>query len=141
MTKLYVYAPEALNGARDELKAFLGAADMLPVLCSNTAKRVRAHKLAYLEYGPYWWAVKRILNANGFDLGAADNAYWAAQFTITDPADGFESAELTLIAAWECADEIRATLFRGARDFALTDDSDEVAVSISLFDPDMEEGA
>lgn len=137
MTELYRYAQDALVAIREQHKTFLGETDLLPTMVSNTAKRIRANKLAYLEFGPYWWAVKRVLTANGVGLGQADNAYWAAQFTVADSADGQESAELTLIAAWECADEIRATFFRGAREFALSDDGE---ATFTLFDPDMEGG-
>jgi hypothetical protein len=37
------------------------------------AKRLREHPTAYLEFGPYWWAVKEALRAQGEDFGAADD--------------------------------------------------------------------
>lgn len=128
MTDLYRYTPEFLQGRQADLQGALNGTDLLPVMCRSVAARVRGSKLAYLEFGPYWWAVKRILNANGFELGPTDNPYVAERFNEATP-------ELTLIAAWEAADWNRDEYFAGTRDFPLDDLSEEV---VSLFDPDME---
>ena len=98
-------------------------------MCENTVKRIR--QTGYLEFGPYWWAVKRILNANGYELGANDDKFMADRFTVNHP----NGQALTLVAAWRAADEIRATFFKGSRDIPLDDDGNE---SYSLFDSDME---
>lgn len=125
MTSLFLYDPEALAEERRSMGGGLAA------MCENTAKRVRS--TGYLEFGPYWWAVKRILNANGYEFGPADNAYMADRFTVS----GDDSGALTLVAAWRAADEIRNTYFKGANTFPLDDMGDE---EFSLFDPDMEAG-
>lgn len=82
----------------------------------------------YVEFGPYWWAVKRVLNAAGDDLGDA-----------TDPAlaDAYsaDSDLLTLIAAADFAEFYRGRYFTGTRVFDLGDAS---ANAYELADEDMD---
>lgn len=128
MTDLYRYTTDSLMAERRELSSS-GGDTSLKALCENTAKRIST--TGYLEFGPYWWAVKRILNSNGYNLGATDNPFMASRFTVQDD----DAQTLTLIAAWRAADEIRDTYFHGSRDVPLDDEGEEV---FSLFDPDME---
>lgn len=67
----------------------------------HRAKRLLEDPKAYLRFGPYCWAVKRLLNATRQDCGPMTN----------DMADECtpDSPELKLLAAWKFAEDyIRA---------------------------------
>lgn len=128
--EMYRYDIDALRARKAELEQEIGEGpSLIQKMAQSTYQRVKLDKLSYLEFGPYWWAVKRILKVNGIDLGNEDNQYLANDYALPDP-------ELTMIAAWDCADYNRATYFRGTREFAVDDDGENV---ITLFDKDMEE--
>lgn len=82
----------------------------------------------YVEFGPYWWAVKALLNARGEDLGDATDATVAAVYVAG-------SDLLTMIAATDFAAFYRGRFFAGTRVFDLGDSSADGYV---LFDEDME---
>lgn len=127
MTGPYQFDEQTLKQRLEQLQSQAGG-DLLAVMCQSTAKRVRARNLAYLEFGPWWWSVKKTLNDAGYSFGATTNEMMVNRFSASSP-------ELVLIAGWECADEYRDSQFVGSRDFTLDEDGEEV---MSLFDPDME---
>lgn len=93
------------------------------------AQRLRSHPDAYLEFGPYWWAVKATLRAQGEDFGAADDAGIRAAY-------GGELPALECLAAGEMFKEhYRRTWLAGNAQFWLDDGAEE---SYVLFDADME---
>jgi len=65
MAEIYRADTESLNialkNAQDELKT----KNILPIFCEKIIKRINSKPLNYLTFGPYWWAIKKILNDNG----------------------------------------------------------------------------
>lgn len=82
----------------------------------------------YVEFGPYWWAVKEYLNDIGQELG--DTTDELVKATYRGPTD-----LQTLIAATDFAEFYRGTYFAGTRVFDLGDDS---AGAYELADEDMD---
>lgn len=127
MTKDYRYPLEELQATLEEYRA-ASPNGLTALMCRSVYARA-IKPLGYLEFGPFWWAVKRVLSANGFEVGPTDNPALAEQWTVQGDAD------LTLIAAWRAADQNREEYFAGSRDFAVGDSV------VSIFDPDMEGGS
>lgn len=93
------------------------------------ADRIHVKPASYLEFGPYWWAVKRALRGAGFDLGKADDA-------IIGAAYGGELHDFAaMVAGEDFKDLYRATWFVGNRKFELDAEGGETYV---LMDADME---
>lgn len=93
------------------------------------ANRLRNHPEAYLEFGPYWWAVKAALRSAGEEFGAADDEIlriaYAGELPLLE----------TVVAGEMFKDYYRATYLVGARQFWLDDGAEE---SYVLFDANME---
>lgn len=95
------------------------------------ADRLRARPELYLEFGPYWWAVKDSLRAQGFDFGPEDDP-------IVRPHYGPPALEVqgaVLVAGELFKDYYRRTYLVGTSQFWLDDAAEE---SYVLFDPNME---
>lgn len=93
------------------------------------AQRLRNHPTAYLEFGPYWWAVKAALRWQGEEFGAADDeAIRAAYGGALSPLKAFAAGELF-------KDFYRRNWLAGNAQFWLDDGAEE---SYVLFDGDME---
>lgn len=90
------------------------------------AARLRARPQDYVEFGPYWWAVKAALAEAGYDFGDDGDALVAAEYRGADLAE-------TLVAAEGFKDMHRATYFAGHNTYDLADDGG----SYELIDPDM----
>lgn len=96
----YRLPPEVLAAVVDEkraaLKANRGFSDLLGFALSIVSDRLAKDRRRYLDYGPYWWALKAILQRHDYHYG-------------TDADDG-------IMAAYTCADEVStvvaADLFR-----------------------------
>jgi hypothetical protein len=102
---------------------------LLPLFIEQTRKVLATGGAAYKRYGPYWWAVKRILRAGGLAVGTYDEPSWAGEYEINGD-DGTVDAETTLLAAWEFADD-------NTGEFGvLTDEYDLAGVTFVLYDPD-----
>lgn len=97
-------------------------------LCRTVLMRVRDRPYNYIDFGPYWFAVKQILQEQGFDLGSYSESSMVKRFR--DPDD-----RATIVRGWICADERRGTYFHGSRDFQLDEYGDEIYL---LHDPDMD---
>lgn len=108
MTQAYKIKSEHLSDKLIEYGALLGDKPMLPTFVEQTAKIVRKSPEAYLRFGPYWFAVKRILKAHGHDLGAFDVTWLANEYSIKS-TNGVIDQESTLLAAWEFADLMETT--------------------------------
>lgn len=91
--------------------------------------RLAARPLSYLEFGPYWWAVKQALNAAGASLGDSGEPMVAAEYRGDD-------AITTLVMAEAFKDTYRASYFEGTRTFDMGDGE-----QYELTDPDMEQRA
>lgn len=94
----YKIDPDYLRGKLAELQSQVGDKPLLPVFVEQTRRVLAKGQGNYLRYGPYWWAIKRILHANGVDVGIYDEPIWADEYTGGSP-------ELTLLAAWEFAED------------------------------------
>jgi hypothetical protein len=55
------------------LKANLGMSDFSGYALSVINDRLRKDPLRYLDYGPYWWSLKRELVDAGYDYGSDDD--------------------------------------------------------------------
>jgi hypothetical protein len=111
------------------------AANLPQVDLARHAARVIAHRLrqypeAYLEFGPYWWAVKDALRAAGEDFGSQDDPVVRPQYSPMLDTPG-----ATLVAGELFKDYYRRTYLVGAAQFWLDDAAEE---SYVLFDADME---
>lgn len=117
------------EGAVAQLAANLPSADFPGHAAMVVATRLRNYPESYLEFGPYWWAVKAALRALGLEFGAADDpVVLAAYGGDLGPAQAIVAGELF-------KDHYRSTYLVGAAQFWLDDGGEE---SYVLFDADME---
>lgn len=96
---------------------------------SNMAQRLRDKPATYLQFGPYWWAVKQALRAHGFDFGPADDDL------VRQAYGGGLPAYTAMVAGEQFREHYNATFLQGASQFWLDDQAEE---SYVLFDQDME---
>lgn len=100
-----------------------------PFAAGIIGRRLLARPLAYLEFGPYWWAVKRALLQLGFDFGPQ-----AEPGLIFDYGE-----ELPPYSALVAGEIFRSTYLAsflvGTNEFTLDDEGAQVYV---LSDADME---
>lgn len=128
MITAYKMDPAYLRAKLGDYQAQVGAdKPLLPLFIAQTAKVLLNDRQAYLRYGPYWWAVKRILFAAGLGVGTYTEPMWADEYAQ-------ETDELTLIAAWEFADDAMGRFGVQTREYDLTED-----MTFLLYDPDQEE--
>lgn len=129
----YKFAPEAISrAALAAIKALASerpGANPAAFAASTIAARLRAAPARYLEYGPYWWAVKVALLKLGEDFGPADDAIVRHEY------GGQMEVYSALVAGEQFRDFYRSTFLAGARQFWLDDQAGE---SYLLSDPDME---
>lgn len=97
-------------------------------------QRMQREPHRYVEYGPYWWAVKAALAATDRYLGPETDAIVLAEYGPRE-ADGSLSVELSLLAGELFKAMYADTFLIGTRDFALKDDGS----SWTLVDGDMED--
>lgn len=101
-TSAYKIMPSVLQLRMDEAIAALKGKPMLPTFVAQTDKLVRASHGNYLRFGPYWYAVKRILRKHGHDYGKHEIKWLADEYTAKGTR-GIVDQESTLLAAWEYA--------------------------------------
>jgi hypothetical protein len=117
-------APAYLAAQQAEYQAQIGEGKpLLPVFVAQTTKILRDDRDAYLRFGPYWWAVKRVLRNNDIGVGEYDEPMWADEYACEMP-------ELTLIAAWEFADDAMGAYGVQTREYDLD------GIDFLLYDPD-----
>ncbi len=117
MTQDYKIKSTHLSDKLVEYGALLGDKPMLPTFVAQTVKIVQKSRDAYLRFGPYWFAVKRILKANGHDFGDYEVTWLANEYTITSTS-GRVDQESTLLAAWEFA-ELMGTAFQAPNEYEI----------------------
>lgn len=134
----YIFNPDFIEGVYKGYKDALTkqGKTLLQVSPPIIAARLRKNPKVYLEYGVYWWALKQLLNEQGFNFGSETDSILAARYCVFD-AKGDMDKERTIVAADEFATEYRATFFVGHCQFDLSGDGDE-DYRYSLFDEDME---
>lgn len=103
--------------------------------CKGTIATLTKDPALYRAYGAYWWAVKRILNEQGYGqfVGSDKEELTADHFSLEDDVT-------TLCAAWyywnyniESGDQ-----YNSIRIYAFEDDGDFQEFEYSLEDVDME---
>lgn len=101
---------------------------LLKTARASLAKRLKEDPMCYLQFGPYWFAAKAAAIPS---LGAYDEPLIRRAYTQADD-------ELTLVAAFDFADDYRENMMAGTRHFELESDPVEGDNPWILFDPDME---
>jgi len=119
-----------MNYDEEELATELGELETnLETMLASVHSRIKSMPLAYLEFGVYWWALKAVMNANGYSYGDESFPLLKNRYSLSSPM-------LTVYAAYKFAEESRATNFYGNRDYQL-DDNDGDSI-YTLYDKDME---
>lgn len=113
---------------RSALKVNKGLSDFAGFAASVIRKRLEQTPAKYREFGPYWWALKQVLNDTGANFGEAFDPMVASEYRGGTP-------EATMVMAEAFKDIYRATYFVGNNLFSLDDEGVE---QYELFDPDME---
>ena len=90
-------------------------------------RRLRQNPAGYVDYGPYWWALKEVLIQHGEALGGQRAPLIRAAYSGPTPAHIIVAADLFRRHAQETWPE-------GSRNFDLHEDS----APYVLEDPDME---
>jgi hypothetical protein len=98
----YKFQPSYLAQRLSEVSQKIGgdAAATLKTMVAQTVKIVDAG--GYVKFGPYWYAVKRILNekAEGRTFGQFTSEWMADEYSEKNQ-DGTVDDAKTLVAAWE----------------------------------------
>ena len=103
----YKMDPAFLRSQLAMYQSQVGGKPLLPIFVEQTRKVLSRDRNNYLRYGPYWWAMKRVLRANGLAVGIYDEPSWAAEYEVKD-GDAV-SPELTLLAGWAFGDDVIGT--------------------------------
>lgn len=90
------------------------------------AQRLQQHPARYIEFGPYWWALKQVLIDAGHDMGEQGAPLVAAAYRGT-------SAIETIVMAEAFKELYRARWFVGTQAFELAEGE-----LYELTDPDMQ---
>lgn len=129
----YKFSPVQISDAAVAAAKALAAArpDEQPVqfAAQTIADRLIRKPENYLQYGPYWWAVKAALRALGHDFGAAGDEAIRAEYGGEQPAYG------AMVAGEQFRAHYGAMFLAGTAQFWLDEEAEE---SYVLFDRDME---
>lgn len=125
----YKMDPDYLRDKLAELGAQVGGKPLLPIFIEQTRKVLAKDAKSYLRFGPYWWAMKRILRAGGVSVGTYDEPIWAGEYEMKN-GDGTVNPEVTLLAGWEFADDNIGNVG------VLTNEYDLAGRTFVLYDPD-----
>ncbi len=101
------FTPEHLDAKMAEYVKALGGRDPLETFVAQTAK-VIARKGEYLRFGPYWFAVKRIMNTRSGKFYGEATSWLADEYTEKNP-NGTAAEARTLVAAWEFAEDLTSS--------------------------------
>lgn len=129
----YKFSPAQISDAAaataKALAASQPAVNPAQFAATTVAGRLRSKPASYLQYGPYWWAVKAALRALGEDFGATDDADLRGEYGGGFPVYG------ALVAGEQFRSYYSATFLAGTDRFDLDADGEH---SYILFDSDME---
>jgi len=132
MNTEYKFDKDAIRERVQELIGILrentGKTDLVESGVAAVAWRLEQRPLSYRDYGPYWWALKRILIAHNVAAGVEMDTAIANEYR------GDTDAE-TIVMADTFRDLYLGTFFRGTNDFTLDVDSEK---PWKLIDPDYE---
>ncbi|WP_321946582.1 hypothetical protein [Paraburkholderia sp. J10-1] len=132
MTTAYKLDPAYLDARMSALKEQVGTNDVLPIFVEQTRKVLASDRLNYRRYGPYWWAMKRVLHEEGIDIGAFEEPAWADVYFERDASGNVDRAR-TLLAAWEFGDDNMEAYGVQSNVYDIDD------TTFQLYDPDQEE--
>lgn len=126
----YKFDPKKISGLVAQRQAALkenrGLSDLLGFGLGVASRRLAKDPGRYLDYGPYWWALKSVLNANGYSYGKESDP------GLVEAYRGASDVQ-TLIMADQFRTEFLAENQVGTCKFRLDADGDEYI----LFDSDM----
>lgn len=122
------YIAQLVAQRRQGLKANRGLSDLLGFGLEVVAKRLSASPHRYVDYGPYWWALKEVMRKNGYQTGEQSDPLVANEYRGVDDLS-------TVIAADEFRSQQLATQMVGSNQFVLVANDPDWYV---LFDADME---
>lgn len=131
----YLFDTEKIKALIEIRKQILrennGFSDLLGFGLKVINDRLNKDRKRYLDYGPYWWALKDLLNANGYSFGDQSDPLVKAVY------HGDSDVE-TLVMADEFRTEYLTTTILYTNRFMLDGTTGEFWV---LFDFDMEDPA
>jgi len=122
------YIAQKVMERSEALKQNTGKSDLLGFGLQVVAQRLAKAPQRYLDYGPYWWALKELLRDSGIYVGEQTDPLVAREYRGVD-------AVSTLIAADEFRTEYLSTQMLGANKFILKNNDPDWYV---LFDADYE---
>ena len=127
----YLYSPETLKAKTANNKAGLlknkKRSDIVAYGMEIVLGQIKYEPKSYLEFGPYWWAMKKVINARGGNLGESMDEEIAAIYKGSND-------EETFTAAFMFMEYYLDFLFKGCRSFQLEEGAEEWI----LRDPDIE---
>ena len=103
--------------------------------CYIIAKNIKDSPIRYRAYGPYWWALKRVLIENGYDFGMLNfgkNDSYDKELAALYSGQDNEQTIVLADAFWR---QTVATSLEGTNKFLIDDSTGE---SFTLYDEDME---
>ena len=103
--------------------------------CYAIATNIKAKPIRYRGYGPYWWALKRVLIENGYDFGVLNfgkNDSYDKELAALYSGQDNEQTIALADAFWH---QMAATVVQGTNQFTIDDSTGE---SFTLYDEDME---
>nr|WP_319566296.1 hypothetical protein [uncultured Rhodoferax sp.] len=125
------FDPALIAGLVDSKKAALkankGVSDLLGFGLAVISRRLAKDPLRYRDYGPYWPALKAVLNAGGYSYGEESDSVLAAEYT---GRSGIE----TMVMADQFRTEWLESAQVGTSNFRLSEEGDDYI----LHDADME---
>lgn len=128
----YFFEQSAIKNLAEQRKKALaanrGLSDFLGFGLSVIADRLKKDPIRYRDYGPYWWALKDLLNKNGYDYGQQSDE------EISSAYRGNTDAE-TLVMADEFRSMYLDTFLVHSNQFMLDANTGEMW---TLLDSDME---
>lgn len=135
----YKFQPAYLDERMSEVVDELDGRAPLDTFVAQTEKLV-SKKGGYLKFGPYWFAVKRILNirSTGRTFGQYTNQWLAETYSEMNP-NGTVNEARTLLAAWEFYEDSMESDVRTQNGIAAIEREYEIAGNVyPTNDPDME---
>lgn len=118
---------DLVAGKKAALKASKGFSDLLGYGLGVVSRRLDKDALRYQDYGPWWWALKGVLNANGYSYGEDFDSVVAAEYK------GRSDVE-TMVLADQFRTEFLESTQVGTTNFRLSEEGDDYI----LHDEDME---
>lgn len=110
------------------LKEVTGRSDFVVHACEVIKNRLKKDPKSYLAYGPYWWPLKKVLNANGLDIGSLIDEEIAREYKGS-------SDQETIVMAEKFRDFYYQKFFTENNQFELDPEDENPYI---LHDPDCE---